>query len=138
MIYKIIGNFNEDNFQAILNKLSKNFKFIYKNNNLYIALLNYEFSLNKDINKLVKNIFKPAKDFIINEINENNLSNEENEVIEWCRDNFVKLEKEKYQIEQQDKLKAMMQVMDIMEENLKKERLEKSKNLNKNTNDFVF
>ena len=38
MIFKIQGDFNEDNFSKILNKLCKYFKFIYTNGTLYIAL----------------------------------------------------------------------------------------------------
>ena len=38
MIFKIQGDFNEDNFSKILSKLCKYFKFIYTNNTLYIAL----------------------------------------------------------------------------------------------------
>ena len=122
MIYRITGEFSTDNFNMFINKINKNFKFIYKNNNLYISLINYEFSLNKNLEKYLKNIFKPNKDFLIKEIDENNLSKYDQDIIDWCRDNFVELDKQKYQLEQQEKLKATMKALDIIEEKLNEER----------------
>ena len=122
MIYKISGEFSKDNFIFFINKINRNFKFIYKNNSLYIALISYEFSLNKNLEKYLKNIFKPNKDFLIKEIDENNLSKYDQDIIDWCRDNFVELDKQKYQLEQQEKLKATMKALDIIEEKLNEER----------------
>ena len=40
--------------------------------------------------------------------------------MEWCRDNFVALDRQRYEIEQQDKLQNAWKALDNMEVVLKK------------------
>lgn len=119
MIFKIQGDFGMSDFVNMLTKLGQYFKFIYTNDNLYIALKDIK---EKDNAKIIMNkVFKPIKNYYIKEINETNIMKEDPIVIEWCRDNFVALDKQRYEIEQQDKLHNAWKAMDNMEEILKKE-----------------
>ena len=43
MVYKIIGDFNTDSFESMLSKIGKYYKFIYQDDNLYLALAQYKF-----------------------------------------------------------------------------------------------
>lgn len=124
MIYKIIGNFTDENFEKIIAKVSSKFKFMYCNDTLYVSMKNIDF-LNEDKAFLYK-IFRPAKDFFIVEITEQNILKEDEIVGEWCKDNFVLLEKQKFEKEQQAKLKNTWVAMDNMEMQLKSELLKKN------------
>ena len=134
MIFKIQGDFNEDNFSKILNKLCKYFKFIYTNQILYIALS--DIKNKQEALALMSKTFRPIRSYYIKEINEKNIMNEEQSIMEWCRDNFVALDRQRYEIEQQDKLQNAWEALDNMEEMLKKQMLNnKEKKDNKNNED---
>lgn len=122
MVYKVVGNFNSDNFEGFLEKLGQNFKFIYYNGSLYLALLRY--SDRMEAVKIIKKIVRPARDFLVREINELNLPNEDVQVIEWCRDNFVALERQAYEEQQQEKMKEAMKALDNMERILAQRKAE--------------
>ena len=51
---------------------------------------------------------------------------EDKDIIEWSGDNFVRLEKERYEIEQQDKLKKTMRALDNLEDILIKEKIRRN------------
>ena len=121
MIFKIQGDFNEDNFSKILNKLCKYFKFIYTNQTLYIAL--GDIKNKQEASILMSKTFRPVRSYYIKEINEKNIMNEEQSVMEWCRDNFVALDRQRYEIEQQDKLQNAWKALDNMEDILKNQML---------------
>ena len=129
MIFKIQGDFNEDNFSKILNKLCKYFKFIYTNGTLYIAL--GDIKNKQEASVLMSKTFRPVRSYYIKEINEKNIMNEEQSVMEWCRDNFVALDRQRYEIEQQDKLQNAWKALDNMEDILKNQMLNNKEN-NKN------
>ena len=129
MIFKIQGDFNEDNFSKILNKLCKYFKFIYTNGTLYIAL--GDVKNKQEASVLMSKTFRPVRSYYIKEINEKNIMNEEQSIMEWCRDNFVALDRQRYEIEQQDKLQNAWKALDNMEDILKNQILNNKDN-NKN------
>ena len=126
MIFKIQGDFNEDNFSKILNKLCKYFKFIYTNGTLYIAL--GDVKNKQEASALMSKIFRPIRSYYIKEINEKNIMNEEQSIMEWCRDNFVALDRQRYEIEQQDKLQNAWKALDNMEDILKNQMLNNKEN----------
>ena len=126
MIFKIQGDFNEDNFSKILNKLCKYFKFIYTNQTLYIALC--DIKSKQEASTLMSKTFRPIRSYYIKEINEKNIMNEEQSVMEWCRDNFVALDRQRYEIEQQDKLQNAWKALDNMEDILKNQMLNNKDN----------
>lgn len=124
MIYKIIGNFTDENFDKIITKVASRFKFMYCNDTLYISMKSID-SIGEDREFLYK-IFRPARDFFIVEINEENILKEDDIVGEWCKDNFVLLEKQRFEKEQQSKLIKTWKAMDNMELQLKSELLKKN------------
>ena len=71
MIYKILGDINEKNFDKIISNISKYYKFLFFRLGLYIALINFE--QKDEAQNLMKKTFRPIKDFYIQEITENNL-----------------------------------------------------------------
>ena len=120
MVYKIQGNFNEDNFEGIFKKLGPHFKLIYKYNTLFAALIDYNF-VNKSESYL-RNALRPSKDFYISEINEKNIMREEQSIIQWCRDNLVNLDRQRYEKEEQarlKKVKILNQILSFYRLNLK-------------------
>lgn len=118
MIYKIQSNCDY-NILEIIDKIKKYYNMIYYNNVLYIATkkINQE----KVFEKTLKKFFKPNKNFLFTEINENNLKNENNLIMEWCKNIFVDLDVQKFENDNQDKLKEYLFDLDILEEKLKKE-----------------
>ena len=121
MIFKIQGDFNEENFSKILSKLCKYFKFIYTNGTLYIAL--GDVKNKQEAFVLMSKTFRPVRSYYIKEINEKNIMNEEQSIMEWCRDNFVALDRQRYEIEQQDKLQNAWKALDNMESILQNQML---------------
>ena len=113
MVYKIIGDFNTDSFESMLSKIGKYYKFIYQDDNLYLALAQYK--LKDEAYAILKKSLKPSRNFIIREVNEKNIMNENDFVIEWCRDNLVAIEKQRYEIEKQQKLRDTMKALDNFE-----------------------
>lgn len=125
MVKKIQGNFDVDNFEIILSKLGKFFDILYSEGSLYIALRDYS---NKDIeNTEIKKYLKPARNFVVKEIVPDTLVQESQMVQDWCREKAVKIERQKYEEEQQVKLQNVMKAVDEMERRLE----ERSRALNK-------
>lgn len=126
MVYKTVGDFGSDaQFIKLLEKIKEYFYFVYTDGILYTALINYT---NKDrAFELLKRNLKPARNFYTQEIHESNLSKEGQFYLEWCRDNLVRLDRQRYEIENQKKLKLAMQAIDIFEESMKRSQMEADK-----------
>ena len=71
-------------------------------------------------------VFRPIRNYYIKEVNEKNIMNEEQSIVEWCRDNFVYLDRQRYEIEQQDKLQNAWKALDNMETILQQQILTKN------------
>ena len=123
MVYKIVGNFSDENFGSILEKISKLCSCIYRNETLFVALNDVRNS--EKIEHEFKKIFKPQRDFFIQQITTDNIMKEEQCIIDWCRDNYVRLEEQKYELNNQKKLKQVLADMDAMEAKLQQKLLEK-------------
>lgn len=119
MVYKIQGNFNENNFNSILEKIKRFYLFIFSNGNLYVALNDY--NLNNQAYKELMKALKPKNEFLVLKIDEKNIMNEAPDIKDWLRDNLVRLDRQKYEIENQEKLKAYNSVLDEFEKILKQE-----------------
>lgn len=132
MVYKIIGDFNTGSFESMLSKIGKYYKFIYQENNLYLALAQYK--LKDEAYATLKKTLKPSRNFIIREVNEKNIVNENDFVIEWCRDNLVAIEKQRYEIERQQKLRDTMKALDNFEHILAEQEKAKKSQMTNNTN----
>lgn len=133
MIFKIVGNFDDVDFEKMLDKLSSIFEFIYCDESLFVALRKW--SDRELIDKTLKSTLKPAKFFVVKEINEYNLGKENPNIIKWCRDIFVDLDKQRFEVEQQERLKCTMDALDVCERILasrKKEALKNNREEEKN------
>ena len=143
MVYKIQGNFNDDNFSSITTSIGTYFKILYcgANNSMYVSLLDIGNEKNAKI--LLKHFLQPNEEFVILPIDEYSLKRESREVQEWCRDELVRLDTLRYERDNQEKIQQMMKAMDLMEDYLKediqKKKVEQSKNQKKSKEeDFQF
>lgn len=117
LVYKTIGNFNQDErLVKMLDKLKKDFYFVYADGVLYTAVADY---MNRESAlELLKKTLKPAKDYFTVEITEENLGKESPFYMDWCKDNLVRIDRQRYEIENQKKLKMAMKAIDIFEEKM--------------------
>ena len=99
------------------------FDFMFTSYALYLGL--------RDVTKreegeiLIKKVFKPIKSYYIEPINEKNINKQTDVVREWCLNKLVALDRQRFEINEQEKLKATWLAMDNMEaelELIKKER----------------
>lgn len=131
LIYKVIGNFDDCDFEEIIDKISAIFKFIYLNDTLYLSLVDYK-DYNKQHNILCE-AFQPQSNFVITPITEKNIMKQQDVVMQWCRDNFLTLDIQRYEIEQQVKLQNTWKQMDEMEIELReKARTKLAEQMNQN------
>ncbi len=117
LVYKTIGNFSQDErLVKMLDKLKKDFYFVYADGVLYTAVADY---MNREAAlELLKKTLKPAKDYFTVEITEENLGKESPFYMDWCKDNLVRIDRQRYEIENQEKLKMAMKAIDIFEEKM--------------------
>ena len=117
LVYKIIGNFNQDErLVKIFDKLKEYFYFVYADGVLYIAVADY---VNREqALEVLKKTLKPAKDYFTIEITEDNLGKETPFYQDWCKENVVRSDRQSYEIEKQKKLKMAMKAIDIFEEKM--------------------
>lgn len=127
MIYKIQSNFDYDVLEVI-NKLKKDFNMIYYNNTLYVAIK--QIDQEENCNKMIKKFFKPNKSFLFTKINENNLKNENNFIIEWCKNILVDLDTQRFEKDNQEKIKKYLYDIDLLENKLKEIAERKEEELN--------
>lgn len=103
MVYKIIAEF-EDGLERIIKELSKNFIVLFYRNVIYVA--SKEGTINKtEVEKIVKSIIKES--FYCQELNEKNLKYEPTKIVDWCKDQFIRLDTIKFEKERQEELRAM-------------------------------
>lgn len=144
MVYKLMGEIPNANRKLFIDNLCKDFKFMIKNGFFYIALTDYKtsFKLNKglkekdrynkektnaNVDNYIKTLLKEyaGDNAIAVRITSDNIMNQDEDIKEWLRDNLVALDKQRYQFEQQEKLKAAWQAMDNMEDILRQEKIER-------------
>ena len=103
MVYKIIAEF-EDELERIIKELSKNFIVLFYRNVIYVA--SKEGTIDKtEVEKIVKSIIKES--FYCQELNEKNLKYEPTKIVDWCKDQFIRLDTIKFEKERQEELRAM-------------------------------
>jgi hypothetical protein len=113
MIYKV-QNPSVEKLMELMDLFKKEFNMLFCGNVLYMSLKSIKNTQKEKIESLKKN------DFYIIELNAENLKFETTNVIEWCKNNFYLLEKEKFEFEQQDKLQDMLDFIDAFEQELQK------------------
>lgn len=97
MVYKVIGNFTDENFEKIIRKISESFKFIYYKDTLYLALKSYDSFEGHEL--VINKSFRPVRDFLVRKIDESNILKEPEIISDWCKDNYVKLEQQRFERE---------------------------------------
>lgn len=123
MVYKIISKFESTNFEKNLEKLSTLFDFIYADQALFLGLREEK---NKEEGKqLIHKIFKPSKLYYIEPINEKNISRQSEFVKQWCLNKLVDLDKQRFEIQEQQRLLDTWRAMDNMEAELQKIKKER-------------
>lgn len=122
MIYKV-QSAKEYNVLQIINKLQDNFDMIYYNNTLYVAIKNI--SEEENCEQLLKKYFKPNKIFLFIKIDENNLKNENQIIVEWCKNIFIKIDTQRFEKENQEKMREYLKSIEKLDEVLKQEELKK-------------
>lgn len=110
MIYKIVSDFTK--LDITLRKLTNNFNVIFYGTSLFAAKKVYD----DDVD--IRELLKPKKDYFVSEINEDNLKYESQNVIEWCKDNFIKLDLQRLEKEKQEELKALMSILEEVDEKM--------------------
>lgn len=113
MIYKIITDFQED-LDKILKHFQTEFVLLFYNNVVYIANKSEKETTN--IKNFVSKVIK--SNFYIQEINETNLKYEPLQVVEWCKGQFIRLDTLRFEAERQEELKAMLEFVNAVGENL--------------------
>ena len=103
MVYKILTDF-EEGLDNIIKELSLEFMVLFYRNAIYIAKKEGRAS-KQEVDKDLKRIIKAT--FYCQELNENNLKYEPLKAMEWCKEQFVRIETQLFEKEKQEELQAM-------------------------------
>lgn len=114
MIYKVITDFGE-NLETILKHFQNDYNIMFYKNVIYLADKE-AIETKKEVKQFASKIIK--QDFYLQEINENNLKYEPPQVVEWCKDQFIRLDTLKFEAKQQEELKAMLEFISAIGKNL--------------------
>ena len=103
MVYKILTDF-EEGLDNIIKELSLDFMVLFYRNAIYIAKKEGRAS-KQEVDKDLKKIIKAT--FYCQELNENNLKYEPLKAMEWCKEQFIRIETQLFEREKQEELQAM-------------------------------
>lgn len=119
MVYKIEDNNMKKDLFFLTKSLSSDYNIWYNNENFYCALKNYQKDYDYKKSKLFE--IENTKKIFVKQITAENLSGQTVLAIEWLRDAFVRLDTQKMELENQEKLIKCKKFLDELEFNLKKE-----------------
>lgn len=122
-VFKIVGNFNDENFEKILNKIASKYISLYTNKTLFIALKSW--ADREGSEALLNKAFRPVRDFYIEEVNEKNVSDLPPAIGDWCLNQLLRLDTERFEEENQAKLQQIWESMDRMEEQFEQKMIER-------------
>ena len=123
MVYKIIGKFENTNFEKNLQKISELFDFLYADQALFLGLREEKNKEKGEI--LIKKVFKPAKLYYIESIDEKNILRQSDFVRQWCLNKLVELDRQRFENQEQERLLYTWNAMDNMEAELLKIKQER-------------
>lgn len=118
MVYKIISKFEDTNFEKNLQKISTLFDFLYADQALFLGLREEKDKEEGQI--LINKVFKPAKLYYIEQIDEKNIIRQSDFVRQWCLDKLVELDRQRFENQEQEQLLKTWHAMDNMEAELQK------------------
>jgi len=114
MVFKIeLDDF--ENFDELLHRLTDKFVFLYLDFTLYVALRSYS---KIDAKAELSSILKENKSYTLTEIDETNLKHEAPVIMEWCRDNLLRLDKQRFELNEQKELHKLWEDLNTMETKL--------------------
>ena len=110
MIYKVSGEFTNENLTNFINKLKERFKVLYQNENIYLAIKDYnqEIKLYKTLEEVNRNI-KDLSNSQIGSLGENDF------VKTWIQENLIRIEKQRLENEKQKELTNVWNGLDTLE-----------------------
>lgn len=112
MVYKIQSNLFPAQFGQTIELLKKNFNMFLVDNVIYVARRTYSDRVS------LTTLLKPKKDYFISEITNENLLFEPQMVQDWCVQKFTLLETQKYEAENQERLRLSAEQLDFFEKEL--------------------
>lgn len=115
MVYKIEGEFDEIDFNASIDQIFDKFIFMYLDDTLFVALKDFR---NADEAEEILRESYPIGLFLIRPITRKNINKLSEMPKEWCLNNLVRLDTDRYEEEQQEALKAKMELLDYIEKDL--------------------
>lgn len=116
-VCKVQGNFNTLNFGRVIDNLSTKCELLYLEDTLFVSLRSYKEG--DDCMAIARKYFKAKDDFAVIEINKGNISFLSAVAKDWCLEHLVKLDTERYELENQDSLKERWKILDKIESELK-------------------
>lgn len=143
MVYKVSGNFTNENLNEFINKLKKRYTIVLREESMYLALNSYSAEVDFDdrndlgtiqscevtqdrlTNELKNKVFIPLGDFFVKDLTKKTSIEREDEFIQtWCKEHINRLAREIVEVENQVQLRTMMNCVNSLEIELE-ERLKK-------------
>lgn len=142
MVYRITGEYTDENLTEIIDKLKQKYRILFRDGNLYVALSSYRNEIKKwrEINEsdgyenseeVEKRLKQEIKDilrdidpvngdnfWVKSLVNQESIKKEDEFVQDWVRNNNVRIEKERFEIERQEELWNAWNGLDELEREL--------------------
>lgn len=114
-IFKVKSNVFNEKIGEILHKLSGEYSLLFLEETLFISPNNY----NQEIN--FKKALRPQRDFLVSELSDSDIAKECEVVKDWCKERLVQLDIQRFEAEQQEYLKGLLDYLDKLDSSLEKE-----------------
>ena len=108
-IFKVKSNIFNEKIGEIFYKLSSKYSLLFLEDTLFISPNKYDQELD------FKKALKPTKNFLISEINEENIKLENTTVQEWCRERLAQLDLQRFEHENQSYLRSVIEAIDKLD-----------------------
>lgn len=142
MVYRITGEYTDENLTEIIDELKQKYRILFRDGNLYIALSSYRNEIEKwremnesegyeNVEEVEKRLKQEIKDilrdidpvngdnfWVKSLVNQESIKKEDEFVQDWVRNNNVKIEKERFEIERQEELWNAWNGLDELEREL--------------------
>ncbi len=142
MVYRITGEYTDENLIEIIDNLKQKYRILFRDGNLYVALSSYRDEIEKwrdmnesdgyeNVDEVEKRLKQEIKDilrdidsvngdnfWIKSLVNQESIKKEDEFVQDWVRNNNVRIEKERFEIEKQEELWNAWNGLDELEREL--------------------
>lgn len=144
MVYRITREYTDENLNEIIDNLKQKYRILFRDGNLYIALSSYRNEIEKwremnesdgyeNSEEVEKRLKQEIKDMLkdVDPVNGDNfwikslasqesIKKEDEFVQDWVRNNNIRIEKERFEIEKQEELIRAWNGLDELERELDK------------------